>query len=252
MQFENKSVLITGGAAGIGRATALAFAAQGARVAVADINEDGARKTAEMIEKQGGEALAIGVDVTDAQQVDAMHDWVAEQFGRLDVAFNNAGIEGSPFVRIADYEEDMFDRVMDVNVKGVWLCMRAQVRAFLKAGGGAIVNTASVAGLVGGPNGSPYFASKHAVVGMTRAVAMEYAKKNIRVNAVCPAVIRTRMYEDSLAAKPEVGAVIESMHPVGRLGEVDEVATAVLFLAAESSSFVTGVSLPVDGGLTAN
>lgn len=251
MQFMNKSVLVTGGAAGIGRATAMRFAAAGAKVAVADIAADGAQQTAEMINEQGGQAIAMQVDVTQAEQVAQMVASTVEAFDGLDIGFNNAGIEGSPFVRILDYDEDEYDRVMNVNVKGVWLCMREQIKHFMQVGGGSIVNTASVAGLVGGPNGSPYFASKHAVVGLTKAVAMEYCKRNIRVNAVCPAVIRTRMFEDSLAAKPDVEPVIVGMHPLGRLGEADEVASAVLYLASDQASFMTGHAMPVDGGLIA-
>ncbi len=251
MQFMNKSVLVTGGAAGIGRATAMRFAAAGAKVAVADIAADGAQQTAEMINEQGGQAIAMQVDVTQAEQVAQMVASTIEAFDGLDIGFNNAGIEGSPFVRILDYDEDEYDRVMNVNVKGVWLCMREQIKHFMQVGGGSIVNTASVAGLVGGPNGSPYFASKHAVVGLTKAVAMEYCKRNIRVNAVCPAVIRTRMFEDSLAAKPDVEPVIVGMHPLGRLGEADEVASAVLYLASDQASFMTGHAMPVDGGLIA-
>ncbi|WP_428264347.1 glucose 1-dehydrogenase [Haliangium sp.] len=251
MQFADKSVLITGAAAGIGRATALAFAAQGARVAVADIADDGARDTAQQITQGGGRAISIQVDVTDAEQVQAMVRRTVDELGGLDIAFNNAGIEGSMFVRIADYDDDMYQRVMDVNTKGVWLCMKHEIKHFVEVGGGVIVNTASVAGLVGGLNGAPYFASKHAVVGLTRAVAMEYAKQNIRINAVCPAVIRTRMFEDVTAGRPDAEASIASRHPVGRIGTPEEVAAAVLFLSSDGASFMTGHAMPVDGGLVA-
>ncbi len=251
MDFADKTVLITGAAGGIGRATALAFAAQGAKVAVTDIALDGATETADQIAKAGGTALAFQADVTDSAQVEAMVKRTVETFGGLDIGFNNAGIEGSPFVRIADYDDDMYERVMDINVKGVWLCMKHQIRHFMSVGGGVIVNTASVAGLTGGTNGAPYFASKHAVVGLTRAVALEYAKRNIRINAVCPAVIGTRMFEDTVAARPDARAKIVAMHPVGRLGTVEEVAAAVLFLASDGASFMTGHAMPVDGGLMA-
>jgi len=252
VNFAGKTVLVTGGAAGIGKATALAFAAEGANVAVADIDIDQAQQTVDEINKaQAGRSIALEVDVRNGDQISEMIRATIDRFGGLDVGFNNAGIEGAPFVRIADYPEEVYDQVMDVNVKGVWLCMKHQIEHFMQVGGGVIVNTASVAGLVGGPSGSPYFASKHAVVGMTKAVAIEYAKKNIRVNAVCPAVIRTRMFEDSLKAKPEAEPVIVGMHPVGRLGQPEEVAQAVLYLASDASSFMTGHAMPIDGGLIA-
>ncbi len=250
-RFSEKVALVTGGGAGIGRAAALKFANEGAKVAVADIALSDAEQTVAMIEQAGGQAIAMGTDVREAAQIEAMVDRTIGVFGQLNIGFNNAGIEGAPFVRITDYPEDIYDQVMDVNVKGVWLCMKHQIAHFMEVGGGVIVNTASVAGLVGGPSGSPYFASKHAVVGMTRAVAIEYAKKNIRINAVCPAVIRTRMFEDSLKAKPEAEPTIVGMHPIGRLGQPEEVAEAVLYLASDAASFMTGHAMPVDGGLTA-
>lgn len=252
MDFRDKTVLVTGGAGGIGQATAQAFSRAGARVVVADLRGEAAAETARAIEAESGPAIGIGTDVTRADEVEAMVRRSVEAFGRLDIAFNNAGIEGALFRRLADHDEESYDQVMAVNAKGVWLCMREQLRHFLdRGGGGVIVNTASVAGLVGGKMGSPYFASKHAVVGMTRATAIEYAKQNIRINAVCPGVIRTRMLDESLALKPEAEPALVADHPIGRLGQPEEVAQAVLWLASEAASFVTGHALPVDGGLVA-
>jgi len=171
-------------------------------------------------------------------------------FGRLDCAFNNAGIE-EEHLRLADCSEATFDRIMGINVKGVWLCLKYQLAQMQQQGGGAIVNTASVAGLVGAPKMAAYSASKHAVLGLTKSAAIEYARKGIRVNAVCPGVIRTAMYERAVAADPQIGVAAAQMHPVGRLGEVDEVAAVVLWLSSDAASFVTGHAHTVDGGLTA-
>lgn len=256
--FTGKAVLITGAGGGIGRATALAFASAGGKVMVSDLNGDAAGETARMIVDQGGEALAQAVDVTDGGAVAALvHDTV-EQFGALHVAFNNAGIEEEND-KLADVDETLFDRIMAINVKGVWLCMKHQLPALLAAGGGSIVNTASVAGLVGAPKRAAYAASKHAVVGMTKSVAAEYGRQGIRVNTVCPGIIRTAMMERAIQQVAAEGGVSEdrqrqfhaAMHPIGRIGEADEIASAVLWLASDAASFVTGHQLAVDGGLTA-
>lgn len=248
--FQDKVVLVTGGGGGIGRGAALAFARAGARVVVADIAADAGRETAGLVQAAGGQAVFIRTDVTRADQVAAMVAHAVATYGRLDCAFNNAGIE-EEHMRLADCSEETFDRIMGINVKGVWLCLKYQLAQMLKQGGGAIVNTASVAGLVGAPKMAAYSASKHAVLGLTKSAAIEYARKGIRVNAVCPGVIRTAMYERAVAADPQIGLAAAQMHPVGRLGEVDEVAAVVLWLCSDAASFVTGHAHTVDGGLTA-
>jgi NAD(P)-dependent dehydrogenase (short-subunit alcohol dehydrogenase family) len=247
--FEDKVVLVTGAGGGIGRGTALAFARAGARVVVADIAAAG-EETAALVRAAGGQAVFIRTDVTRADQVQAMVAQTVATYGRLDCAFNNAGIE-EEHMRLADCSEETFDRIMGINVKGVWLCLKYQLAQMLQQGGGAIVNTASVAGLVGAPKMAAYSASKHAVLGLTKSAAIEYARKGIRVNAVCPGVIRTAMYERAVAADPQIGLAAAQMHPVGRLGEVDEVAAVVLWLCSDAASFVTGHAHTVDGGLTA-
>jgi NAD(P)-dependent dehydrogenase (short-subunit alcohol dehydrogenase family) len=249
-EFTGKVALVTGGGGGIGRATALAFARAGARVAVADIAEAAGRKTVGLIQQADGTAMFIKTDVTSAAQVADMVAQTVAAYGSVDCAFNNAGIE-EEHMRLADCAEATFDRVMGINVKGVWLCMKYELAQMLKQGGGAIVNTASIAGLNGAAKMAAYSASKHAVLGLTKSAAIEYARKNIRVNAVCPAVIRTEMYERALAADPGIEPHVLQMHPVGRIGEVEEVAAAVLWLASPAASFVTGFPLAVDGGATA-
>jgi NAD(P)-dependent dehydrogenase (short-subunit alcohol dehydrogenase family) len=248
--FAGKVALVTGGGGGIGRGTALAFAKAGAKVAIADIAEAGGNKTMEMIGQAGGTAMFIKTDVTDAKAVEAVVKKTVETWGRLDCAFNNAGIE-EEHMRLADCPEPVFDRIIGINVKGVWLCMKYELAHMLKQGGGSIVNTASIAGLGGAAKMAAYSASKHAVIGLTKSAAIEYARKNIRVNAVCPAVIRTEMYERALATDPSIGPRVLDMHPIGRIGEVEEVAAAVLWLSSPAASFITGFPLAVDGGTTA-
>lgn len=256
--FHNKVVLITGAGGGIGRAGALAFARAGARVMATDIDDAAAQATAAAIREAGGDARAQAVDVTRSDQVAAMVAATVDAFGGLDCAFNNAGVEEEND-KIADVDEALFDRIMAINVKGVWLCMKHQVAVMAARGGGSIVNTASVAGLIGAPKRAAYAASKHAVVGMTKSVAAEYARRNIRVNTVCPGIIRTTMMERAIELVAQAGGASEekqrqfhaAMHPLGRVGEADEVANAVLWLASDASSFVTGHQLAVDGGLTA-
>jgi NAD(P)-dependent dehydrogenase (short-subunit alcohol dehydrogenase family) len=239
--FDGKVVLVTGGGGGIGRASALAFAKAGARVAVVDRDVAAGTETTRLVETTGAQALFI--------QTDAMVAQVVAHFGRLDCAFNNAGIE-EEHMRLADCAEDTFDRIMAVNVKGVWLCLKYELAQMLKQGGGAIVNTASVAGLVGAPKMAAYSASKHAVLGLTKSAAVEYGRKNIRVNAVCPGVIRTAMFDRAVQADPKVGPAVAQLHPIGRIGEADEVAAVVLWLSSDAASFVTGHAHTVDGGMT--
>ena len=247
--FSDKIVLVTGAAAGIGEATARAFAAQGAKVVLADIDKNG-ELVAQDICAQDHLAVFHTCDVSDTKSVKALFAFIQDSFGHLDIAFNNAGIDIESG-KLAEGSEDVFDKIMDVNVKGVWLCMQQEIRSMLKTGGGCIVNTASVAGLGAAPKMSIYAASKHAVVGLTKSAAIEYAKKGIRVNAICPAVIDTNMYRRALAGDEKKAHAIGTMHPVGRVGTVEEVVGAVLYLCSDSAGFTTGTTLPVDGGSTA-
>ena len=248
-QFSDKVVLVTGAAAGIGESAAQAFASQGATVVLADIDHVG-EQVAQHICAQGYEAVFHSCDVSDPDSVSALFTFIQDTFGRLDIAFNNAGIDIETG-KLGDGSEHVFDKIMDVNVKGVWLCMQHEIQIMLKAGGGSIVNTASVAGLGAAPKMSIYAASKHAVVGLTKSAAVEYAKKNIRVNAICPAVIDTDMYRRAVAGDEKKAQMIGSMHPVGRIGKVEEVVGAVLYLSSDAAGFTTGVALPIDGGSTA-
>lgn len=250
MQLDGKIALITGGSSGIGRETAVLFAQHGASLAIADLNPEGGQETIQMIRKAGGTAVFIQTDVAQAAQVENMVNEVVGQYGRLDIAFNNAGIEGAP-VRTIDVTEAEFDQIMAVNAKGVWLCLKYEIQQMLRQGGGTIVNTASVAGLIGAHSMPAYAASKHAVVGLTRTAAVEYARKGIRVNAVCPAIIRTAMVERAIAQLPQLEHGAIQNNPSRRLGDPREVAEAVLWLASDAASFTNGATLTVDGGLTA-
>lgn len=247
--FNSKVVLITGASNGIGRAAALAFAQQGAKVVVADIDEVNGEDTVAKITHSGGTATFILCDVTKDKDVSAMVDATINTYGKLDIAFNNAGIEIEQ-CKLADGDEAVYDNIMDVNVKGVWRCMKYQIPAMLKQASSVIVNTASVAGLGAAPKMSVYSASKHAVIGLTKSAAVEYAKKGLRVNAVCPAVIHTDMFTRAVHLDPKKEQYIKSMHPVGRIGQPEEVAAAVLYLCSDLAGFTTGVALPVDGGST--
>ncbi len=250
-RLEGKVTLITGAGSGIGRATALACACEGARLVVADRVVAGGQETVAMIEQEGGEATFVQVDVTQADEVEALVAQVVATYGRIDCAHNNAGIEGQ-LARTADYLEDDWDRVIAVNLKGVWLCMKHEIPPMLQQGGGAIVNTASLAGLVGARRLSAYVASKHGVVGLTKTAALEYAKAGIRINAVCPGIIHTSMVERMyLDQRPELEARLIATEPIGRLGQPEEVAQAVLWLCSDAASFVTGHTMTVDGGLYA-
>ena len=251
-QLSGKVALITGGGSGIGRVTALALARAGAQVVVADVDGERAAATCQQIQSAVGTvAHFVQVDVTNAAQVAAMIEQAVAIHGRLDCAFNNAGIIGTAFVPTTEYSEDVWDRVIDINLKGVWLCMKYELRQMLKQGGGAIVNTASVSGLVGSRVGPAYIASKHGVVGLTRAAALENAAANIRVNAVCPSWITTPMTDKYTNDNLERQALLLTRQPGGRLGTPEEVAEAVLWLCSDASSFVTGHALAVDGGLVA-
>jgi len=250
MTFSGQVALVTGGAAGIGRETALAFAAEGLKVVVADLDAAGGEGTVELIRAAGGDALFVGCNVTREADVQQLLARTVEVYGRLDYAFNNAGIEIEQG-RLAEGSEAEFDAIMGVNVKGVWLCMKYQLPLMLAQGGGAIVNTASVAGLGAAPKMSIYSTSKPAVIGLTKSAAIEYAKKKIRVNAVCPAVIDTDMFRRAYEADPRKAEYAAAMHPVGRIGKVEEIASAVLYLCSDGAAFTTGQALAVDGGATA-
>jgi NAD(P)-dependent dehydrogenase (short-subunit alcohol dehydrogenase family) len=248
--FEGKVGLVTGASAGIGRATAVLFAGRGARLVLGDVDPAGGQETERLVKEAGGEALFLRTDVTAGQDVADLVNAALDSFGRLDFAYNNAGVEGTQ-APLAEAEERDWERTLDINLKGVWLCMHHEIPAMLRNGGGAIVNTASVAGLVGFPNLAPYVASKHGVIGLTRTAALEYATSGIRVNAVCPGVIRTAMVERVIGGDPEVEAQYLAKEPVGRMGTPEEVGEAVVWLCSDAASFVTGHALAVDGGLTA-
>ena len=245
--FSGKSVLITGAGGGIGGATALAFAAAGARLALADIDQAAGAETEALMQATGGTALFVRTDVTCAAEVEALGKATVAAYGRLDCAFNNAGIE-IEHMRITECAESTFDSIMAVNVKGVWLCLECELAQMALQGGGAIVNTASVAGLKAAPKMATYAASKHAVLGLTKTAAVEFARKKVRVNAVCPGVIRTAMYARALKADPAIASRVAAMHPLRRFGEADEVAAAVLWLCSDAASFVTGHAQAVDSG----
>ena len=246
---EGKVALVTGGGSGIGRDTALAFAHQGARVVVADRNAEAGEHTARLIVDTGGEATFVQCDVSKSAEVQAMVSRALDLYGRLDCAHNNAGISTARGPT-AEYAEDTWDEVIATNLTGVWLCMKYEIKQMLAQGSGAIVNTASIAGLVGIAGNAGYVASKHGVVGLTRAAAIEYAKDGIRVNAVCPGYIQTPLIA-VLTEDPAGRAAIEARHPMGRLGLPGEIAQAVVWLASDAASFVTGHSLTVDGGYVA-
>jgi len=250
--FEGKVALVTGAASGIGRASALAFGRDGARVVVSDVDPRGGAETVRLIQAAEGEAHFLEADVADEGQVQALIDGCIDVYGRLDFAHNNAGI-GAPPAPLHETDLASFQRVLSVNLTGVWLCLKHEARVMLPQGSGAIVNTASLAGLIGFPMNVAYSASKHAVIGITRTAALEYAQAGIRVNAVCPAFIQTPMVEGYLvAAGPRMSLErLARMQPMGRIGTPEEVAQAVVWLCSDSAAFITGIALPIDGGTTA-
>jgi NAD(P)-dependent dehydrogenase (short-subunit alcohol dehydrogenase family) len=250
IELEGKVALVTGGTSGIGRETAVLFAKAGAKVVVAGRREPEGKETIELVRAAGGDGLFVKTDVSKASEVETLVKKVVEKFGRLDVAFNNAGIEGVWSSIVSESEED-WDRTFDINLKGVWLCLKYEMRQMLKqGGGGAIVNMASVAGLIGLAGAAAYCASKHGVIGLTKCVALETARSGIRINAVCPAVVETPM-ADRLYSAPQVNKFVLGLHPVGRFGKPMEIAEAVVWMCSDRASFMTGQSLVLDGGFLA-
>jgi NAD(P)-dependent dehydrogenase (short-subunit alcohol dehydrogenase family) len=253
--LSGKVALVTGGASGIGRATALTFAREGAKLVIADTNEEGGQQTIHMITEQGGEAIFVRTAVSQAVEVQALISKAVETYGRLDCAHNNAGISGfgiagDAYALTAEYPEERWHQVIAVNLTGVWLCIKHEIPQMLSQGSGAIVNTASAWGLVGAPGASAYVASKHGVVGLTKTAALKYATQGIRVNCVCPGYIETPMTAPGME-DPEQRAQIVARHPVARLGQPEEVAEAVVWLCSDAASFVTGHTMTVDGGYVA-
>jgi NAD(P)-dependent dehydrogenase (short-subunit alcohol dehydrogenase family) len=249
MSFEGKVALVTGGGAGMGLATALAFANAGASVVLADRHEESVRAAARDLTTAGHKALAVGCDVADERQVAAMVEQAVSTFGRLDAAYNNAGVQ-SPVAETADATGEEFDRVNGVNLRGVWACMKHELRQMRRQGSGAIVNCSSLGGLVGIAGRGVYHASKHGVLGLTKSAALEYASRGIRINAVCPGIIDTPMVSAMLAKEPQAMNELMKDVPIGRLGRAEEVAAAVLWLCSPGASFVIGHALVVDGGYT--
>ncbi len=247
MRLEGKVAIVTGAGSGIGRATSLAFASEGARVVVADIEAEGGEETVRMVHEADGQAVFVKVDVSRAEDVETMVDKAVEAYGRLDCAFNNAGISPPP-VSISRCPQDSWEKVITINLTGVFLCMKYELPKMLKSGGGSIVNTSSVLGLFGDGGHPAYAASKHGILGLTKTAAIQYAKTGIRINAVCPGIIRTPSSERSFAGHPDLQAKMIGMQPMDRFGEADEVAKAVVWLCTDEASFITGHPLPVDGG----
>jgi NAD(P)-dependent dehydrogenase (short-subunit alcohol dehydrogenase family) len=248
-RFQDKSVIVTGAGSGIGRAAALAFAAEGANVIVADIDDDEGRSTVAQVRELGARAEFIHVDVSHAADCAAMVELAVNRFGRLDVAFNNAGINIG-VAQIADVEDTQWERIVAINLTGVFLCMKHEIPAMKRSGGGTIVNTASVGGVIGTAGVTAYCATKHGVVGLTKSAALDYIKDGIRINAVCPGGTHTAMLAEWFK-DPEVERMANAATPIGRMADPAEIARAVLFLSSEESSFMVGHALLVDGGLTA-
>ncbi len=248
--FTGKVAFVTGAASGIGREAALAFASEGAKVVVADISEQGNQETVHLIENQGGEAIAVKCDVTRSGDVKTALDQTIEAFGRLDFAFNNAGIEPRNPAPTAEYEEEEWNRIIDINLRGVFLCMKHEIPLILQQGGGAIVNTSSGAGVIGIKGSPAYTAAKHGVIGLTKAAALDYAAQNIHINAVCPGYIDTPMMGRFTGGTDEGRAQVIAEEPIGRMGKPEEIAAAVVWLCSDAAAFMVGHAMIIDGGQT--
>lgn len=248
--IQEKAGLVTGAGSGIGRATAKRFAEEGAQVVVADVDEEGGRETVTEIEDQGGDAIFVEADVTEESDVKQMVEETVDTYGQLDFAHNNAGI-GAEMVPLTEQTEDTWDSLYEINLKGVWRCLKEEIPVMLENGGGAIVNTSSVSGLGGDKNMTPYNSTKHGVVGLTRSAALEFSGEGVRVNAVCPGVIETPMVKQLQDTAPEDLEQMVIGRPMNRLGRPEEVASAVVWLCSDDASFITGHPLAIDGGVTA-
>ncbi|MEM8779759.1 MAG: SDR family oxidoreductase [Cyanobacteria bacterium P01_G01_bin.49] len=249
-RMTGKVALVTGGGSGIGRATALKFASEGAYVVIGNRNEKAGQETVDLIQQAGGKASFYQTDVTKLENVRELINYAIDTYGGLHAAFNNAGVEGSQAMT-PEQTEDTFDQVMNVNVKGVWYSMKCEIEHMAANGGGTIVNNASVAGVIGFPGFAPYVASKHAVLGLTKTAALEYAQKEIRINAVCPGGIETPLLDNLAQGDNDTMEYIKSLHPIGRLGKPKEIANAVVWLCSDEASFILGQGITVDGGFTA-
>ncbi len=249
--FKDKVAIVTGGSQGIGRTAALLFAQEGAKVMVADVKVAEGEETVRLIKEAGGEAAFVKADISQESQVQTMVDITIETYGRLDCAFNNAGVEaGKALTTLIESPVEEFDRLISINLRGVFLCLKHEIPQLLKSGG-AIVNTASVAGLVGFQLSAPYVASKHGVIGLTKAAALDYATSGVRINAICPGVTRTPMVDALIGGDKELESMIVGVHPMGRIAGPEEIARAAVWLCSQEASFITGVALAVDGGLVA-